>query len=362
MAIRRLLLSRTIVAISRVAFAFLLVLLSVLLASPPTASADTEPGDNMIGGANVLTMTQDPAGSGYYIGRGNGSIDPSTDVDYWSFQAFPGDLVSIAVETPNSGLDVAVQLRNSADGNLETDNGDGPDSDAFISHYTIAGSDTYYVRVFGQSSSTGSYELRVDLARGIQLESDAEYSNDSSGGANVLVKTLSGVQEMSAKVAGTIMSPQGSTTDEDRFDLGILSGGSTLTLSMTVPSSSTLIPLVSVFDSAGTQLADTNVNDAVFSGTIPSDGKYYAEVSSAYWIYNGHRYNNTSTMTVTAGEAYANEISGRHLVTINDQAEQDWIFATFSRYSYLKSLCTGFFRSPIIPHNKLSICSCFKRS
>jgi hypothetical protein len=59
----------------------------------------------------------------------------------------------------------------------------GPGVDAFLSGYRIASSGTYYVQVESYREETaGSYEVRVDLARGIDMESDADYANDSIGG------------------------------------------------------------------------------------------------------------------------------------------------------------------------------------
>ena len=37
---------------------------------------------------------------------------------------------------------------------------------------------------YWQSTQTGPYELRVERARGVQLETDREYQNDGIGGAN----------------------------------------------------------------------------------------------------------------------------------------------------------------------------------
>jgi hypothetical protein len=111
-------------------------------------------------------------------GIGLGSIQTGSDVDYWWFEAFAGDRVAIAVETPDNGMNPYVELRNSADGVLDSDDNDGANNDPLISYYTIASSGRYNVRVRSQSNSTGHYEVRVDQVRGTtQLESDAQYAN-----------------------------------------------------------------------------------------------------------------------------------------------------------------------------------------
>ena len=94
--------------------------------------------------ATALTLVEDPAGSGYWLGRGVGRMEPTSDVDYWSFEAQAGDVVSVSVDTPGSDLNPYVELRNAADGGLAGDDNGGPDADAFVSHYVIPTSGTYY--------------------------------------------------------------------------------------------------------------------------------------------------------------------------------------------------------------------------
>jgi hypothetical protein len=145
--------------------------------------------------ATPLTLTEDPAGSGLLVGgRGIGSIDPLTDQDYWSFSALAGDIASISVD-PTSGLFPVVELHDAAGNGLASDGGywggGGPNGGAFISHYVIPTSGTYYARVcdssyYSQRLPVGSYQMHVELARGIQQESDSGYSNGSIAGANAI--------------------------------------------------------------------------------------------------------------------------------------------------------------------------------
>ena len=98
------------------------------------------------------------------------------------------DVVAVIVATPTSSVDPYVELRNSADGVLVSDNNSGADGDAFISTFTISSSGTYVVRVGKESASTvaGDYQLRIDVARGINIETDAQYANDSIAGADLI--------------------------------------------------------------------------------------------------------------------------------------------------------------------------------
>ena len=223
------------------------------VALPPGLTLESGNNDTLAT-ATALPLTEDPAGSGLLMGRGLGRQDPAgsawSDPDYWRFEAQAGDIVSISVDTPESSLNPYVELHNAADSNLVSDNDAGPDNDAFISHYVIPSSGSYYVKVGNYSATPDSYELRVDLARGLQLESDAWYSNDSIGGANTLTWTTSGTHQ-TATIAGTVMAPEGSNTDEDYFNLGAIPAGKTIFLSLRLPESSTLDPVMEVRNSSG---------------------------------------------------------------------------------------------------------------
>ena len=73
-----------------------------------------------------------PVAGGYWVGRGLGSIYRSPDEDWWSFEAFAGDVLSVSVDTPDSTLDPQVYLYNASGSSLASDLYDGPDNDAFI--------------------------------------------------------------------------------------------------------------------------------------------------------------------------------------------------------------------------------------
>ena len=218
-----------------------------------------------------------------WIGKpvSGGQYDYWTDTDYWRFEALAGDKVAIAVDTPASGLDPYVELRNASDSNVVSDNDGGPGADDYISYYTIPSDGTYYVRVgdYYYNTTPGRYEVRVELARGIQLETDREYANDSVSGADALTLEPSGTQRVGT-AAGTIMASASGNVDEDYFNLGTISSGETILAQLTLPDASTLKPIIEIRD-ANNQIRSINPNPADGSYArmdVEQTGTYYAVI------------------------------------------------------------------------------------
>ncbi|MBN2291620.1 MAG: pre-peptidase C-terminal domain-containing protein, partial [Pirellulales bacterium] len=226
--------------------------------------------------ADRLDMIENPSSSGHHVGFGLGYVDRTEDtVDYWWFEALAGDKIAIAVDTPQSSMNSYVELRDSDGGLHAQDWNNGPDTDAFISYYTITTPGRYFASVSSESGE-GLYDLRVEVVRGdLQLETDAEYANDSIAGADRLVKQLSGLDAV-ASVAATIMSGD----DEDYFSLGSLNAGNQVQLDLRLPNGSTLDGNVVLVDSSGTVVADDDgiLTDSDYQATLITPGAYYAKV------------------------------------------------------------------------------------
>lgn len=295
--------------------------------------------NNGFAAATALEPVEDPAGAGYWVARGQGSVDPAwgstewSDPDYWRFEVEAGDLVTLAADTPRSDLDVLLRLYDEAGREQTASNDEGPHADSLISRWVAPTSATYYLAVLKQYWSTlpGAYLVRIDIARGIQQELDHNYRNDAIAQADTLTLDIeAGARQ--AVVSGTVMDLEGAQKDEDFFGWGTVNAGNTVELDLLLPASSRMVPWVRLVDDQGQPLPDEDGEplDGHALVTLSQSGNHYAQVES-FWSYEGHYY----TLTPTArrwvdAEAYAQSLGG-HLIAIDNQAEQQWARATFGQ-------------------------------
>ncbi|MGH8523960.1 MAG: lectin-like protein, partial [Gammaproteobacteria bacterium] len=245
-------------------------------------------GRNNDGLASAAALNLVEVQPGYFQTEvfGFGSIDPQDDNDFWSFTAQAGDRVAVHLEAaPGSPINAYAEIYNSAGNTVAGDDNGGPGLNPYISHYAVPSTGTYYVRAVS-FSSVGNYQVRVELVRGMALEVDENYRNDTLGSANGLSLTQSGNRRL-ARVAGTVMGPEGAYFDEDLYSLGLLNAGNVIELTVSLPTNGTVVPMVTVIDGNGDVLADEDgsATDGHFQATVQSSGNYYAQVSS--WIGSG---------------------------------------------------------------------------
>ncbi|WP_158262470.1 MULTISPECIES: pre-peptidase C-terminal domain-containing protein, partial [Pirellulaceae] len=243
--------------------------------------------------ATAVPLTEELAGSGLAIGRGLGAIDPAGDQDWWSFEAQAGDRIAVAVDRfgDHQALDSEIYLYDSTGNYLASERDAGPGASSYYSHYQVDEDGTYYVRVFGDSTSNeGTYQLRIERARGIDLESDGSYNNDSIANADPITLTASGTIQVGT-VAGTLMGPEGANIDEDVYALGTFSAGNQVELDIRTPSADGISAIVRLLDAAGNVIPDVDgdLTDGHFLATLTQGGAYFAEVTRVYQ-YQGHRY------------------------------------------------------------------------
>jgi RHS repeat-associated protein len=128
------------------------------------------------------------------------------------------------------------------------------------------------------STASGLYQLHVDVARGIDQESDVNYSNDSIGGANVLGLASQGTHTATT-IAGTIMSPGDGQVDEDTYNLGHIGAGQTVLLGVRMPDQSVLRPIVEIYTVDGSLVSiSPNPSSGVARFDVTTAGTYFARV------------------------------------------------------------------------------------
>lgn len=228
-------------------------------------------------GSNVQPLVEDPVGSGLTSGAGRGRlllVDGTWDEDYWSFSGTAGHVLTFASETPgnpgSSGLrydlyrpDGAFLTRFYADGN-----GRGQSTPV-----TLPVSGRYTIGVFVNHGYEGEYRIRVSAASPPwQWE---EEGNDSVGGADSLVISAGAAGHQVASVGGYIAN---NDTAGDYFRLGTQGVGTTISLTLTKPSTSPLVPTLQLLNAAGTAVASgtTSLSHTIGAG---ADGVYFAQVS-----------------------------------------------------------------------------------
>src|SRR6185503_3087649 len=228
-------------------------------------------------------------------------------------------------------------LHNPAGAYVAGDDNGGPGLNAYISHYLVPATGTYYVNVGGYTV-LGNYQVRVELVRGIALEFDAGYGNDTIGSADGVTLVQSGNRQL-GRVAGTVMGPEGAYFDEDLYSLGLLNAGNVIELSVSLPTNGTVVPMVTVIDGNGDVVRDEDGSavDGHFRATVGGSANYYALVSS--WIGNGGGSVYGAGIVNNEGGSWVRVQTnawalGGNLVTLNNQAEHDWVYNTFSRLSH----------------------------
>ncbi len=215
-------------------------------------------------------------GYGLRVGTGRGNLFDDGDVDYWSFSAAAGDRLFAAAENPGNPSYTSLRFTiykpdGSSLGDFYSDSY-GRGQGGFI----LPQSGTYTLRVQYNNSYHGEYRLRVTLAPPpAQVESE---DNGDTGGANSPALTLSAGHQ-TATVLGSINSGDGAG---DFFRLGNLVGGTTITLGLRQPLSSGFGDIISVFNAAGENVANSMLGATNLTYTIPpgSNGMYYARVTA----------------------------------------------------------------------------------
>lgn len=237
------------------------------LAAPVLGAMENTANDT-IALATSLPLTESPAGAGFLTALGIGDFSTVGGVDYWRFDAVAGDRLTARIEMAGDGTYPRLYLQDVAGANLTTVNGNYQGV-ATIQQYGFSTPGTYYLRVW-TDSRPAPYQLRVDLARGIQLESEA---NDSIGAANTIsFSATPGVAQ--GRIAGALPSddPTG-----DYYVLTTLNPGNSVSVVARFPDGSTLDAgrlILELWAAGNTNVLATNTGNTL-NYTVTTSAAYY---------------------------------------------------------------------------------------
>ncbi|MCA9188365.1 MAG: PPC domain-containing protein, partial [Planctomycetales bacterium] len=250
-----------------------------------TAGAYENHNNATLASATPLTVATDPVGTGIHrvVGLGSQSVADSNvwaDEDWWSFVADAGDQAVISLNAQGTGINAYIELYNPSGNFVTSDDNGGPGSDSLISGYVIPTSGVYYVRVGNWNAATGNYKLVVDLARGVAVETDAQYHNDTLSNADPVSFPSRNDATRVGSIAGIIQGTEGTNLDEDLFQLGVLNTGNLVSLSIRLPNASSLVPRLAILNSSGAVVTEEDPNNltGTLTATVSENDVYYARV------------------------------------------------------------------------------------
>ena len=229
--------------------------------------------NNTSASPTALPFTEDPLGLKSAAARGK--LFDGNDQDWWSFTGTNGDLLELSTEVPGDpgGSELEYQVF-------------APNGSRLINFYpsyygigqsapvVLPANGTYLVEVSPYYGYYSEYRFRLaTVTPPLQFEVE---DNGSLADATPLSFTTNG-NAQSATVAGYVSS----ATDLDYFNLGTVSNGYSIFLNVRQPSSSSLVPVVSVYNAANVYqpvAPGGNPNNGVGEFRITQTGTYYALV------------------------------------------------------------------------------------
>ncbi|MDW8310026.1 MAG: CARDB domain-containing protein, partial [Verrucomicrobiales bacterium] len=236
------------------------------------------PGFNTEREANDTSTTASPLAMtttqpNLISGGGRGYLANSSDLDFWSFEAQAGDVMILSAENPGNPAGSGLYYE------LFDPNGTRlafyyADNNGLLQSAPLALANTgvYTVRVSAWHSYYNETRLRVSLYRnGLAVEIEP---NNALAAANALTFATTGARR-SAVIAGAAQV----STDLDYFNLGVIEAGRTVIVSTRKPASSPLLPVVSLYNAAGTYLPEAGTSrpsDGLAEVRITQTGTYYA--------------------------------------------------------------------------------------
>lgn len=234
-------------------------------------------------GRGARFLAEDLTDSGVRIagGRGNIADSGSENYDYWSFSATSGEQLLLASETPGNanGTGLRYELIQPDGERLDYMSSSNGTEQLWA---TIPFSGTYYVQVRRHYGHTGEYRFRVTLA-----PSDWEVETEDNGTpakANLPSFVRSGSLQ-TAKVLGYVRYKDlgdvfqfRNTQPGTDVPVGDLPVDTGIRMSVEMPDSSTLIPVLEILNHAGDVIASAVEGETELAFTVLEEGRHYGQV------------------------------------------------------------------------------------
>ncbi|ELP30379.1 C-type lectin [Rhodopirellula baltica SWK14] len=216
--------------------------------------------------ATPIPLTPDSGGTGlsHTTRTGLGLNSHYGDQDYWTFDVAAASEITVRILGNGRGLSL-----------LDADENVLASDSSVIDAASLPKAGQYFVRISGSrgSDANAPYQLSFDVSESIAMETDSRQSNINPTTEDIEFNETTNPRL--AKVTGALAF--GSDSPQDRFSLGTLNAGSTVSLRSILPHWSTLKPFVELYRGYE-RVLDINVSEEVFEGTIAVDGSYYAVV------------------------------------------------------------------------------------
>ncbi len=229
--------------------------------------------NNTAATATPITLIEDP--TGFKSGGGRGNLSSASDVDFWKFDGHTNESVVLSVEIPDhpGGSQLHYQIFAPNGNNLADFTSDYYGS-GLSSVLLLPTNGVYTIRVEHYYNYFYEYRIRLGVAvPPMQMEAEG---NDDIAHANAIALAPGG-QGRYGSMAGCIRT----SGDLDYYSIAGITNGSTVFVSVRLPSTSRLSPVVSLYDKNNQYLAEApggRPNDGVAQVRITQDGAYYAVV------------------------------------------------------------------------------------
>ncbi|MBI4326094.1 MAG: hypothetical protein HY674_12625 [Chloroflexi bacterium] len=229
--------------------------------------------NNVLEGATPLVLTETPAGSGFSTVLAFGSFSAGTDHDYWRIHGEAGDRLALLLETDDRDNWPYVAILNASGGTMT-----GSwhyYSSAGINDYVLPASGTFYLQAYSSWGRLARYQMRVDISRGPQFESEV---NDAPASAYALSFAIA-AGNYQARVAGALTR---SDTAGDYFRIPTLNVGNTIRVLLALPSCSTLNQsnVVISVEREGSSEALTASNSGALNYVVAADGVHFVRITA----------------------------------------------------------------------------------